>query len=101
MTSQLKSAAEVTTPSSTNDVASNGATDLKDGNMAVPGKVGTSSTRADQRVQQAIKGVSDQVAASVEKIGDVVTKVAGTASEAGNVSDAGTASEAGDAGSDS
>ncbi|WP_233213422.1 histidine phosphatase family protein [Mycobacterium hubeiense] len=80
-----------------NDVVSNGATDLTDGNMAEPGKVGTTATRTQQRVRETVKAVSDQVAESVDKIGDAVKKAADTARDAAKA----TTSNSGEADSDS
>jgi broad specificity phosphatase PhoE len=80
------------------NVASNGATNLKNGNMAVPGKTATSPARPGQRLLDTIKGVSDQVNTSVQKLGSLGKKKAAGTAGGGTTSDAGSAG-AGDSGS--
>lgn len=83
---QAAQATDQATEPSTKGAASNGATDLKNGNMAVPGKVGTTSTRAEERASQAVNGASDRGAASDKQSGGVAVKVADTDGEAGKAS---------------
>jgi broad specificity phosphatase PhoE len=56
------------------NVASNGSTDLKDGNRAVPGKPDTRPARPGNRVLDAIKDVSDKVTTSINKLGELGKK---------------------------
>ncbi len=55
-----------------------GATDLSDGNKALPG-VTKSVSRSGDRVREAVQSTSDQVASSVQKLSDAVKKITGRA----------------------
>lgn len=58
-----------------------GATDLSDGNKALPG-VTKSLTRNGERVKTAVEDTQDQVSASIKKIGDAVKKATGQTGKA-------------------
>ncbi|MDX1884543.1 histidine phosphatase family protein [Mycolicibacterium sp. 120270] len=55
-------------------VATNGATDLKDGNKAVPGKRDTRSAHPGSRLLDIVKDAGDQLTSAVRKLGDIGPK---------------------------
>lgn len=69
-----------------------GATDLSDGNKALPG-VTKSLSRSGEKVQSAVKDAQDQVSSSIKKLGDAVKKATGqtgkTAADSGDNGGAG------------
>ena len=88
-------------PLKANDIAA-GATDLKDGNKAVPGKQAANRGALTQRLQTAAQERNDQVASSVQKLKDYASKkLAGPAKTAktGDNANTAAASDAGDSGS--
>ncbi|WP_454792385.1 histidine phosphatase family protein [Mycolicibacterium lutetiense] len=58
-----------------------GATDLSDGNKALPG-VTKSLSRSGEKVQSAVKDAQDQVSSSIKKLGDAVKKATGQTGKA-------------------
>lgn len=64
-----------------------GATDLSDGNKALPG-VAKSLHQAGERAQTAVKDAQDRVSSSIKKFGDAVKKATGQQSKAAGDSDA-------------
>lgn len=72
-----------------NIVKPRGATNLSDGNKAVPG-VTKSLSRNGERVKTAVEDAQDQVSSSIKKFGDAVKKATGQPSKsAGDKDDAG------------
>ena len=78
-------------------VAANGATDLKDGNKATPGKSDTRPSRPGGRLLDIVKDVNDQLTSVVRNLGDIGQKKpetdsgpanSGAADNAGSESDA-------------
>ncbi|ART72471.1 phosphoglycerate mutase [Mycobacterium dioxanotrophicus] len=63
-----------------------GATDLSDGNKALPG-VTKSISRSGDRVREAVQNTSDQVATSVQKLSDAVKKITGQRGKSGAPAD--------------
>jgi hypothetical protein len=63
-------------------VVPHGATDLSDGNKALPG-VTKSISRSGDRVREAVQKTSDQMTSSVQKLSDAVKKVTGQAGKSG------------------
>ncbi|MFV8049113.1 histidine phosphatase family protein [Mycobacterium sp. 48b] len=72
-----------------------GATDLSDGNKALPG-VTKSLSRTGEQVKNAVKDAQDQVSSSIKKLGDAVKKATGQADKTAD-SDAAGAKDAKDA----
>ncbi len=77
-----------------------GATDLSDGNKAVPGEATKSVGRSGQRVREAIEGAREQVTSSLQKISDAVKKVTGQAEPSAKPADADTGDADSDTGKD-
>lgn len=73
-----------------NFVKPRGATDLSDGNKALPG-VAKSLSRNGEKVQTAVKDVQDQVSSSIKKFGDAVKKATGQPSKSVGAKDGATA----------
>lgn len=71
-------------------VKPHGATDLSDGNKALPG-VTKSLTRNGERVKTAVEDTQDQVSASIKKFGDAVKKATGQTGNAKAKADTGAA----------
>lgn len=75
------------------------ATDLSDGNKALPG-VTKSLSRAGEQVRTAAKEAHDQVSSSIKKLGDAVKKATGQTGQTGTSATSATSAKDSGAGSD-